>query len=175
MLRKCRCGCFKYSGHRWRVLKRSEPGDKSLLKCLACNHKWQSRMKYVSKLQDHQEKSRTGMTDSDILKRLKDKSLIADSLGRFVISFTRGSKHLDIWERSQKGSSYRFVTICHDGKKKKIAIHRLVWMAHHLQTVPDGFDVDHVRGRGIEHPDGIDNLRLLPMSLNRSRKTDEVF
>lgn len=168
MLLKCKCGKRKTVWHRWRVLERGEP--KSLLKCLACGHKWKSRCKYVAKLDDHVERSRSGMTDDEILMRIKDKSLIVDSLGCFVLSMSiKGVKRLQIWEHERNGSSYRFVQVCSSSKKKKIAIHRLVWMSHFLQTVPDDMDVDHIKGRKIEYPDGIGNLRLLPVLVNRSR------
>ena len=175
-LRKCRCGIYNTAGHRWRVLQRAEIGEKSLLKCLQCGHKWHSQMKYVANLDDHVEYSRTGMTDHDILERLKNKTLVVDPLGRFVISYARKTKELTIWERERRGSCYRFISICHNNKKKKIAVHRLVYMAHYMKVVPEGFDVDHREGRDIEYPDAIENLRLLPVSVNRSRaETDEVF
>jgi hypothetical protein len=43
-------------------------------------------------------------------------------------------------------------------------------MSQHVQLVPDGFDIDHKNGRKIKFPDAIDNLRLLPSSVNRSNK-----
>jgi len=175
MLKKCRCGVFKTAGHRWRVLQRREDGA-SLLKCLECNHKWKSRRKYVSRLEDHVERSRSGMTDADILYRLLNRTLIVDANGRFVLS-VRDSKasHLQIFERERKGTLYRFVQVCRRSRKKKIAVHRLVWMAHHWKVVPEGFDVDHIRGRNVEFPDGIENLRLLPMEVNRPRTADCPF
>lgn len=175
-LRKCRCGIYKTAGHRWRVLQRAEIGQKSLLKCLQCGHKWNSRMKYVANISDHIEQNRTGMTDSDILERLKAKTLIVDPLGEFIISRVKGETKLTIWDRPRHGSCYRFVSICHNGKKKKIAVHRLVWMAHFEQLVPEGSDIDHIHGRNIPYPDRIENLRCLDVSLNRSNSfTGEAF
>lgn len=161
MLRKCKCGKFKTHGHRWRVIIR---GEKSLLKCLTCNNRWKSRCKYVDRLADHKERSRSGMTDQEILERLKAGSLLVDHQGQFVLSLFPKKKLLAIWERERKGTVYRFTQICHGGKKKKIAIHRLVWMSRHSRTVPEGYDIDHIKDRNVEFPDGIDNLRLMPMN-----------
>jgi len=173
MLKKCRCGTYKAAGDRWRVLRREEIGEKSLLKCLQCGHRWHSRRKFVANLKDHKEHSRRGMTDQDILDRLNEGTLFVDRDGQSVISRGREEKALGIWERERKGTTYRFVSICHRNKKKKIAIHRLVWLSVHRELVPDGFDVDHIKGRGVENPDGIGNLRLLPSGVNRSRTTAE--
>lgn len=109
------------------------------------------------------------MTDSCVLERIKDGTLRICPRGRFVESKTyRGKKRLQIIHRKRNGSEYRFVSICANGKKKKVSVHRLVWMSQHFQLVPDGFDIDHKNGRKIKFPDAIDNLRLLPSSVNRS-------
>jgi hypothetical protein len=170
-LKRCRCGRFKAAGDRWRVLKRADIGEKSLLKCLQCGHRWHSKLKYVARLNDHVEYSRRGMTDQDILDRLNDRTLFVDHDGLFVISYSREKRELTVWERERKGTTYRFVSICHRNKKKKIAIHRLVWLSVHRTLIPHGFDVDHIKGRNVENPDGIGNLRLLPSGINRSRNT----
>lgn len=111
------------------------------------------------------------MTDRCVLERIKDRTLRICPRGRFVESKTnRGKKRLRIIRRKRHGSEYRFVSICANGKKKKVSVHRLVWMSKHLQLVPDGFDIDHKHGRKIKFPDAIGNLRLLPSSVNRSNK-----
>ena len=113
--------------------------------------------------------SRRGMTDSCVLERIKDGTLRICPRGRFVESKTnRGKTRLQIIRRKRHGSEYRFVSICANGKKKKVSVHRLVWMSQHMQLVPDGFDVDHENGKRIRFPDSIENLRLLPSSVNRS-------
>lgn len=181
LLRKCRCGRYKAAGDRWRVLKRAEISEKSLLKCLQCGHRWHCRCKYVEKLADHTEKSRRGMTDEDILERIRDRSLIVDPNGTFVKSVRDSVEtSLQIIERESNRGIYCFVSVCHKGKKKKISIHRLVWMAAFMRIVPDGFDVDHIKGRKIEQPDAIGNLRLLPSAVNRAtnvgcRNEEEPF
>lgn len=113
--------------------------------------------------------SRQGMTDSCVLERIKAGTLRICPRGRFVESRTnRGKKRLQIIRRKRNGSEYRFVSICANGKKKKVSVHRLVWMSQHMQLVPDGFDVDHENGKRIRFADSIENLRLLPSSVNRS-------
>lgn len=129
-MKRCRCGVFKTAGEKWRVLIRGAEDCKSLLKCLQCGHRWKSKCKYIAGLRDHKERSRKGMTDQDILERINNASLIVDRLGHYVISKIDGvEKHLTIIERERKGFTYRFTSICHRGKKKKIGIHRLVWMS----------------------------------------------
>jgi hypothetical protein len=46
------------------------------------------------------------------------------------------------------------VRLYHNGARKAIARHRLVWMAAHQRLVPPGHEVHHKHGRdkdGIEH------------------------
>ena len=112
-----------------------------------------------------QSRTRSGMTDSRILRLIESGQLHVCQLGRHVRTCR---KRLAVRIRHRNGSSYRFVEICADGKKKKIAVHRLVWMSIFRRVVPAGFDVDHIQGKRIKNPDGIHNLRLLDSSINRS-------
>lgn len=106
------------------------------------------------------------MTDHDILERILDGSLVVDlesgettSNGRTLTVIHRTHK-----DGPQRGT-YRFFEIWKAGKRKKIARHRLVWLAATRQLIPDGFDVDH---RDDQDVDGISNLCLLPSSVNRA-------
>lgn len=141
----------------------------TLVKCLDCGARWRSRAKYCINLRSHTEETRSGMTDDDILQRLVECSLIVDVLaGDKVWSHSRnmGWKELRIIHHQPKNRSgeYRFVEITRGGKKKKISLHRLVWMTVNQKEVPDGYDVDHIEDQGN---DGIANLRLLPSYVNR--------
>jgi hypothetical protein len=114
------------------------------------------------------------MTDEHILMRLVDGTLQVCERGLSVQSWSKrhGWVSLVIIEHrgdNGRGSKYRFVSVTFGGKKKKIAVHRLVWMAHNRQTVPTGFDVDHIHGKSVEYPDGIHNLRLLDSLANQAR------
>lgn len=163
----CKCvGGFRINGTKWVSLESS--GTSHLIKCLRCGWKWNSRAKYAERLNRHKEVSRSGMADEHILERIRNGSLRVDIKLATVESLGKGGefKSLRIINRHSNGSSYRFVEIGFQGMQKKIALHRLVWMAHHMQTVPDGFDVDHIRGK--VGGDGIENLRLLDSSRNRS-------
>lgn len=118
------------------------------------------------------EKSRNGLTDQDILDRINDGTLSVLVNEARVFSFSRfGWAELTPIERESNGSTYHFVEIAKQGKKKKIALHRLVWMFHHRCLVPDGFDVDHIADKSHT----IDNLRLLESSKNRSRGKPELL
>lgn len=170
----CKCRrVFKSSCDKWVVLERN-PDSRSLLKCLTCGWKWKSKAKYVEKLRDHTERSRSGLTDADILAKIIDGTLIVSPCGNRVCSWRKnvGSTNLKISKHrgdNGKGSTYRFVQICCNGLKKKISVHRLVWISVNLRMVPEGFDVDHIRGKGIPNPDGISNLRLLESLANQTR------
>jgi len=168
---------------RWVLLERystSSPlGEhkrryRGLLKCLDCGWVWKSRCKYADGLPLHKERSRKGMTDQDILRRLQDGSLWINSLTSAVWSYYRGkATNLKVVE-DQHGSGYRFVTVCDKGRKKKIAVHRLQWMSATGHCIPDGFDVHHKKSppRPQEKDNALSNLDLLPSSKNRSRCCD---
>lgn len=160
---KCLCGTFRQAGDKWVCLNRA----KGLLKCLRCGWKWTSRQKYVDCLPMHKEKSFTGLTDEHILGRLMDGTLMVLPEEARVFSFTRlGWVESRIREHTApSGGTYRFVTVVKDGKKKDIALHRLVWMAANKRLVPEGCDIDH----RFPGDDRIQNLRLLPSLVNQSR------
>lgn len=168
----CKCGNYHEAGHRWVVLERRPSPQSSRLKCLECGWKWYSTCNYVAKLDDHVEKSYKGMTDQDILDRIAEGMLAVFPATAEVWSYSTNHKSwtkLRITERESNGSTYRFVEIWKGDKRKKIALHRLVWIAYHRQLVPEGYDVDHVEGKSREYPDAIDNLQLLESGFNRSR------
>jgi hypothetical protein len=105
------------------------------------------------------------MTDSDILERIMAGTLWVD--GEMVWS-TNAKEPLTVKTRTSNGSTYQFVEVSSQGRKKTIALHRLVWMFHNKQLVPDNFDVDHRFGKNVDNPNAIENLRLLESSVNRS-------
>jgi hypothetical protein len=161
----CLCGVgYRQRLTKWVVLCRS---NKSLLKCLVCGWKWKSSCRYVDRLRDHKERHRFGLTDQDILDRLNAGTLVVSSSGGWVASVSdKGSVcFLSIRVREKRGSRYRFVSVCSKGKKKAIAVHRLVWIAGHRSLVPEGFDVHH---KNSMNGDCLDNLCLLESGLNRS-------
>lgn len=169
----CNCGDggFRVHGSRWVCIQRREPPKSSRLKCLECGWRWWSTCNYVAELPDHVEKCFSGMTDDDILTRILEGTLTVLINEARVFSFNREWKELRVIDRESNGSSYKFVEICHSGKKKKIALHRLVWMFAHRCLVPEGYDVDHIEGKTS---DSIDNLQLLESSSNRSKGKPRV-
>lgn len=166
---RCKCQGGRRSG-RWVVLTPpAAPGKYARLKCLVCNWKFSKRNKYVATLPRHVEKSRSGLTDADVLARIESGTLLVDTARAIVTSLNRlVASTLKVLERESNGSTYRFVEISAVGKKKKVALHRLVWMAAHGRIPPAGYDVHHVHGKQVENPDGIWNLDLLPIAENRS-------
>jgi len=105
------------------------------------------------------------MSDEQILQRINDGNLIVDCATATVVGVSHcGERQLRVIERESNGSTYRFVEVCAGGKKKKIALHRLVWIAANRMIPPAGYDVDHIEGPS----DCIDNLRLRPAGENRA-------
>lgn len=164
MAGRCNCAGNKWDvWTNWRVVKRA--GKMFRLYCLQCRHAWLTSARYAAIMRDHKPERRSGMTDQDILQRIEDGSLIVDVEQAVVESISMyGRKQLRVIERESNGSAYRFVEITSNGKKKKIALHRLVWIAANRQITPEGFDVDHRDGPF----DGISNLRLRPSAENRA-------
>lgn len=109
------------------------------------------------------------MIDEDVLERIEEGSLWVNIIRGDVVSGSRqGTVILQPIEHESNGSTYHFVKICYQGKQKKIAVHRLVWMFVHRRVPPPGFDVHHKRGKGVAFPNGIDNLQLIESAINRS-------
>ena len=163
----CRCqGHYTDCWTRWRVLERN-PGGASKLYCLDCRWEWLSKAKYVALLPGHTKSDRTGMNDADVLDLIQRNFLIINP--KTAVVTNRRGKRLKITHRTHRDGpqrgTYRFVNVCSGNKKKKVALHRLVWMAAHRSLIPDGFDIDHVKD---QQDDTIGNLRLLDSSLNRS-------
>ncbi len=167
MIRKptnCWCkGTWKTKSLRWGCLKRS--AGKSLLYCKQCRHEWWSIRGYATEIPLWVKEVRSGMTDQDILDRIAAGSLrVREENGLVVVESTslKGTTVLKQVEREvHPYTTYRFVNITGGGRKKKIAVHRLNWMFHN-GPVPEGFHVDHEKGRS----DAIGNLRLLPAAVN---------
>lgn len=165
MAGKCECPGFFYyeKWQHWRVISRG--AKTSRLYCLKCRHSWLTRARYVAIMRDHKPRRRSGMTDENILQRIMNGSLVVDVENAIVESLSViGRKLLRVIERESNGSSYRFVEVSYQGKKKKIALHRLVWIAANQKIPPKGYDVDHNDGPF----DGISNLRLRLSGENRS-------
>lgn len=171
----CKCGRhYTDQWHRWVVLRRSSDANgSSKLYCLDCRGEWSSRAKYIILLPDHVKRIRSGMTDQDILDRILDGSLEVVIHTAKVFSNGKELKQTSKTHRDgpQRGT-YRFVEVAKDKLKKKIAVHRLVWMAAHKTTIPEGHDIDH---RVSQDDDSIDNLRLLKSEVNRSLGSAKRF
>ena len=170
----CQCvGHWRNLMRRWVVLHRARV---SKLQCNQCRWKWRSTCGYVRLLPNWKPEIRSGMKDRDILARLRDGSLTVNMHTAEVKSWVDNSgkktdkaRVLKPVERQPEGCGgpYRFVHISRRGKQKKIALHRLVWMAHTMRLIPKGYDVDHVRSAS-HGDDGLSNLRLRLSAHNRA-------
>ena len=161
----CWCsGTWKAKLPRWGCLKRL--GDRSLLYCKVCRQEWWSKKGCAARVPMWEKEVRSGLSDQDILLRLVTGSLRVREEGGLVIVESDSHKGTNVLKQIERQvhqwTTYRFVCICSAGRQKKIAVHRLNWMSHHLKLVPEGFHVDHVNGRG----DVFDNLQLLPAAEN---------
>lgn len=174
----CKCtGTRSDVWHNWRVLDR-RPGGTSTLYCLACRWEWKSRAAYASVLRGHKKRVRSGLSDEDILQAVRDGKYRVDVDDATVYSRITNSfltiHHRTHRDGTQRGT-YRFVEFSIRGQKKKVALHRLVWMVANGRVTPDGHDVDH---RYSQEDDSISNLRLLESSVNRglpNKKNSEAF
>jgi hypothetical protein len=163
---QCSCdGHYTDRWHRWVVLTRGSKSSK--LYCLDCRAEWRSNAKYIVLLPDHQKRVRSGLTDETILDAILNRKLFTVDLELAAV-YTAAGKRLQVVERTHRDGSqrgtYRFVSLCVDGLKKKVALHRLVWMVAHQMVTPDGHDVDHIHN---QEDDSINNLRLLTSEANR--------
>lgn len=170
------CKCKDKS--RWVVIERRKLPLTSRLYCLDCRWKWWSDRKYVAHLSDYKIASRSGMTDKDILQMIRDGLLRVDletgqarRLNKQETEFRPLKRYLRVSHRAH----YWFYKICNQGKQKRIAVHRLCWMFANRGLVPDGYDVDHIHGKDVENPDGINNLRILPSKVNQAGSHEDAF
>jgi hypothetical protein len=62
---------------------------------------------------------------------------------------------------------YLHVRVYHRGRRKSLALNRLIWIVANGQLIPEGFDIDHYpdRNKRNNHPS---NLRLRDLHENRS-------
>lgn len=77
-------------------------------------------------------------TDAMILARLLDGSLTVDA--RDGTAYSRGKELKQEYDMRER---YKFVRIWFKGHRKKIAVHRLCWMAVNRACVPHGHNVHH--------------------------------
>lgn len=160
----CWCkGTWKAKSHRWGCLRRDANG--SLLYCLDCRQEWLSVRKYAASIPMWKKRKRSGMTDQDVLARIKARTLrVREENGLVIVESTteRGTAVLKQIERAvHEYTTYRFVHVSIGGRQKKVAVHRLNWMFHN-GPIPKGMHVDHRECRS----DTIGNLRLLPAAVN---------
>lgn len=168
--RRCACaGYWKTRLSRWVAIERMTNGWHRLY-CLDCRWRWKSRAKYCVCLNDHSPRSRKGLSDQDILDRLTAGNLRIHPETAVVESLYHGKWRTLKQVPNNHDSGYLFVKINFAGRQKKIAVHRLQWMACHLSLVPEGYDVHHVRTppRPRPKPNHIGNLELRASLVNQS-------
>lgn len=164
---KCKGGTYD-NWTKWTVVVRRNRPSYSRLYCLRCRWEWSSRARYIDLLDDYICSRRHGMSDNHVLSRLKEGTLVVDPNLVKVYSVRNGVRsELALRERQVNDYvSYFFVEVCWEGRKRKIAAHRLVWMSVHMKLIPKGYDVDHIDGPS----NNIDNLRLLKQETNRATR-----
>lgn len=169
---KCLCpGGLYEKWHRWRLVE-GGTGKADRLYCLDCRQSWNTRARYAKIMRRHKVRKQSGLSDQDILHLLAVREIVVDCQAAKVFSNRRKEPReiSQVVREHKEGASrgtYRFVKICAYGKQKKIALHRLVWMAHTMQLVPDGHDIDHISNQG---DDSIKNLRCITAAENRATR-----
>ena len=169
---KYSCRCRPRNRSRLRRLNTTDQVGAVTLWCLDCRAEWVSAAKYAATLQVHKPRRRGGMEDSDILDSLNDGSLVVNWATAEVRTHRGPLKviHRTHIHGANRGT-YRFVTVCRHGMKKKIALHRLVWMSYHRRVPSLDCDIDHPHGS--VNGDALWNTRELDKRINRANKPDE--
>ena len=162
-----RCRCDVKNRDRWRRLNAAERQGAITLYCLDCRGEWVSDTRYAVGLPLHKKESRSGMTVDEVFDLITNGTYHVCPMTATV---TRNGRPLKPVIRSRgddpSRGTYRFINICSRGRKRKIALHRAVWMAFNEDTVPEGYDIDHVFGS--DRGDEIWNLRLQESGENRA-------
>ena len=95
------------------------------------------------------------LTEQDILGLVLDGHLLVD-VDRAVVTTAKRPGHAMKTRPCHRG--YRHLRIQHAGRRRSIALHKLVWMAANRQLVPEGHIIHH--GDKGKYAKGIDNLLL---------------
>lgn len=113
-------------------------------------------------------------TDQMFLDRLVAGTLLVDTAAATVWS-VRDGKAVQLRQYPLgRHANYRSVCCYQDGHRKKVAVHRLVWMAANGRLIPGGYDVDHIDHNTTNN--AIDNLQLRPSGNNQHPHTrGEVY
>lgn len=109
-------------------------------------------------------------SDEMILDRIKADTLRVDTETGAVSSWRKGRWNRIAQEVDRNG--YASVRIYCRGRRRRIAVNRIVWMAEHRELIPEGFDVHHQDTE--RHNNNGRNLRLLPEELNRGRNEELI-
>jgi len=114
------------------------------------------------------------MVDVRILKGFSRYLILSNGVveyrktGKVCPDYSDGNKK----GKNGKCRGYRKIKIYDDkGVRKCFSVHRLVWLAF-FGEIPKGFEVDHIDGKRSNN--SIDNLRVIPILINRKRKKGKI-
>lgn len=173
MLIHNRCQCGKHWTKMVDVWRQSRQQKKRRwVYCPQCRRHWLTRAKYAERLKPIRDKKIGRLTDEEVVELVKAGLLRVCYVSCRVFKRQHQLSHwypLKLIDRTRKGTTYTFVEVGFACKRKKVAVHRLMWMQHTGQPIPDGYDVDHKNGRTDLQSDRIENLRLLRAERNRPR------
>lgn len=176
----CACdGSWRSKSGNWRVLEAGS--SSSLLYCLRCRFEWRSKAKYRLSLPSHSKQVRGTVTDAEILERLFERrDLHVCPISARVWSLSPVGRFAGGWVELQQvadshDSGYRFVNVSYKGRKRKVGVHVLQMMNHMRSSIPEGFDVDHIKSPRRPEPksNALSNLRIVKSRLNQSGRPDQ--
>lgn len=107
--------------------------------------------------------------DQLVLDRILEQTIKVDfNTGDIFTCLGASGKKID-WRKLAISKGRRgdhFVSICRHGKRKAIAVSKVIIMADTKKLIPPGFDVDHINRNYTDN--ALDNLRLRNSSENRA-------
>ena len=122
------------------------------------------------------------LTEAEVLERIVEGSLLLCFDTFQVFSFVYGANKTRYTTRkprtirirySGRTTLYPFVRVKHKGKRRNIGLHRLAWLQHTLQPIPDDCEIHH-GSEGVEcwHPR---NLEYLTREQHRERHANKPY
>lgn len=183
--RRCRCGgSWQRRLRHWVVTQRNYVviEGKQLsskyceLKCRRCRGKWRTNRGYVSTLPDWHERRYAKLTEDIVLDLLAQDRIRVDLCsGRIFKQRKLGKVWTDRWielrQTPDKKNGHLFVDIKHNGGRRWLAVHRLVWMAANGRVIEEGYDVHHCNEDNTDN--AATNLKLVCAYLHQTNQIED--
>lgn len=104
------------------------------------------------------------ITDEEIIDLIIDGTIVVDLRAATVTCRGRQLKATLMGTEGKNGTRYRF-EIRHNGRKRTIVRHKIVYIAATLQVIPEGYELHHIDFN--RYNDAFHNLILLTIEDHR--------